>query len=114
MLPQAPATSISASLLGPGGAETTADGGLCLVDEFTYFSSDTVYGPTGEDILQSDNAVILIPRSPLVTGASRRPFSRQARRTSPGRSPRRRPRAKTEAAELAARAETQAAAARGM
>jgi hypothetical protein len=39
-----------------------------VVDEHTYVSTDPVYGPTGLGILQSDNAVFLIPRAPLTTG----------------------------------------------
>jgi hypothetical protein len=38
------------------------------VDQFTYYSTDTVYGPTGLDILQGGNAVLLIPRHPLIPG----------------------------------------------
>jgi len=69
LLPQAPARALTASLLTPSGAtESTAAGDLCLVDEYTYTSSDLVYGPTGLDILEGDNAVILIPRQPLANG----------------------------------------------
>ncbi len=50
------------------GVESTGNGQLCVVDEFTYHSSDPVYGPTGAAILQGDNAVFLIPRRTLGTG----------------------------------------------
>jgi hypothetical protein len=40
-----------------------------VVDEYTYHSSDTVYGPTGLEILQDDHAVLLIPRLPLTSGS---------------------------------------------
>jgi hypothetical protein len=68
LLPAAPVAGASASLSGPGGVQSTAGGTLCLVDQSTYRSSDPVYGPNGASILQSDNAVLLIPRHPLVTG----------------------------------------------
>lgn len=68
LLPQAPAVGLSAALSGPGGVESSANGDLCVVDEFTYHSSDPIYGPTGASILQGDNAVFLIPRRSLTTG----------------------------------------------
>jgi hypothetical protein len=69
LLTQAPAAGLTASLSGPSAAESTADGDLCVVDENTYHTSDPVYGPTGLSILQSDHAVLLIPRAPLADGA---------------------------------------------
>jgi hypothetical protein len=68
LLPSAPAAGASASLSGPDGVETTAGGTLCVVDASTYHSSDPVYGSNGASILESDNAVLLIPRRPLATG----------------------------------------------
>jgi hypothetical protein len=68
LLPQAPATALTASLSGPTGPESTSNGSLCLVDEDTYHSSDPVYGPTGASILQNDKAVLLIPQAPLAAG----------------------------------------------
>jgi len=68
LLPQPPDRSLTASLAGPSGTESTANGRLCVVDEHTYHSSDPIYGPTGAEILSSDNAVLLIARSPLVDG----------------------------------------------
>jgi hypothetical protein len=70
MLPSAPAAGIVASVSGPGGVvQSTSNGQLCVVDEHTYRSSDTVYGPTGASILQgSDHPVVLIARNPYRTG----------------------------------------------
>jgi hypothetical protein len=70
MLASTPSQSLSATLTGPSGAlESSAAKTLCVVDQFTYYSTDTVYGPTGLDILQGGNAVLLIPRHPLVPGS---------------------------------------------
>jgi hypothetical protein len=69
LLTQPPPTGIEASLIGPGQSESTANGTLCEVDANTYHSTDPVYGPTGLNILQGANAVLLIPRHPLVGGA---------------------------------------------
>ena len=68
LLPTTPADRITATVAGPGGVESTAASSVCVVDQWTYTSTNEVYGPTGMDILQSDNAVFLIPRSPLTTG----------------------------------------------
>jgi hypothetical protein len=69
LLTQPPSADLSATLTGPQGTESTAAGSLCAVDENDYYSSDSVYGPTGLSILQGDNAVFLIPRHPLSTGS---------------------------------------------
>jgi hypothetical protein len=69
LLPSAPATGLTATLAGPNGTESTSAGNLCVVDENTYVSTDPIYGPTGLSILQSDNAVFLIPRAPLAEGS---------------------------------------------
>ncbi|MEA2484428.1 MAG: hypothetical protein QOC55_2375 [Thermoleophilaceae bacterium] len=69
LLPNAPDPGLSADLHRPDGSTATGgNGGLCIVDEHTYHSSDQVYGPTGASILQSDHAVLLIPSSPLGNG----------------------------------------------
>ena len=68
LLVQPPGSPLTASLTGPRKTESTVNGELCVVDENTYHSTDPVYGPTGLAILQSDNAVFLIPRHPLSTG----------------------------------------------
>jgi hypothetical protein len=69
LLPQPPSESITATLTGPTGLESSGDGTLCVVDEYDYHSSDPIYGPTGASILKGDNAVLLIPRRPLRPGA---------------------------------------------
>lgn len=68
LLPKAPTRSVTASLQGSTGLESTANRGLCVVDEHTFRTTDHVYGPTAAEILKSDNAVILIPRQPLEPG----------------------------------------------
>src|SRR5271165_335487 len=68
LLTSAPQNGLTASLSGPGGTESTANGTLCVVDQNTYVSSDPVYGPTGQSILAGDHAVFLIPRQRLVDG----------------------------------------------
>ena len=74
LLPSDPDPTLSASLTGPSGAETTANGGLCVVDDHTYRSSDPVYGPTGAAILSGDHAVFLIPRQPLGGAPASAPY----------------------------------------
>lgn len=69
MLPRDPARALSASLTGPTGTESNANGRLCVVDKHTYHSSDPVYGPNARYILNTDHAVILIPRDPLTVGS---------------------------------------------
>lgn len=69
LLTQAPAAGLTASVSGPTGAESTANGGLCVVDANTFQTTDPVYGPTGLSILQGDKAVLLIPRTPLADGS---------------------------------------------
>jgi hypothetical protein len=64
MLPSAPAAGATGSVTGSDGSTRATDAGsLCLVDEHTYRSSDSVYGPTGASILQSGHAVLLISRT---------------------------------------------------
>jgi hypothetical protein len=70
LLPNAPSADLSAQVTGPDGSTlSTTNGGLCLVDEVTYRSSDKVYGPTGQEILQDDHAVLLIARQPYRAGS---------------------------------------------
>ena len=70
MLPTAPATSLTATLTTPSGAVLSSKSAdLCIVDENTYVSTDTVYGPTGLQILSTDHAVLLVPRTRLVAGS---------------------------------------------
>ena len=37
----------------------------CVVDQYTYRTSDPVYGPTGLEILRADHVVLVIPERPL-------------------------------------------------
>ena len=68
MLPATPAQGLTATVTGPGGVESSSAGSVCVVDQWTYTSTNTVYGPTGLDILKGNNVVFVIPRSPLTTG----------------------------------------------
>jgi hypothetical protein len=69
MLTEAPAAGLIASMTDPGGRTVSSDSAdVCVVDEATYESSDTVYGPTGKGILAGGNAVLIIPRAPLTNG----------------------------------------------
>jgi len=69
LLTQAPSSGLTASLVSSSrSSETSQRGTLCVVDANDYFTTDTVYGPTGLNILQSDNAVFLVPKSPLTQG----------------------------------------------
>ena len=68
LLPRAPSAGLRATLSTRRGRQSSARGGLCVVDEQTYRTSDAVYGPTGAQILARDHAVLLIPRRPLVAG----------------------------------------------
>jgi hypothetical protein len=68
LLPQPPRAPLSATVTGPHGVESTANRQLCVVDENTYYTTDSVYGPTGREILQDDHAVFLIPRHALLNG----------------------------------------------
>jgi hypothetical protein len=70
MLPTTPQAGIVASVTGPGGSvQSTSNGQLCVVDENTYSTSDTVYGPAGASILQGAHAVVLIARQPYEPGS---------------------------------------------
>ena len=69
LLPGAPNANLTASVSGPDGSvQSTANGQLCVVDEHTFHSSDTVYGPTGLQILQGDHAVLLVTKRPYTWG----------------------------------------------
>jgi len=69
LLPKTPSKALTATLAFPhGGSEGTAGRTLCLVDQFTYHSTDKVYGPTGLEILKGDRAVLLFPSGTLKAG----------------------------------------------
>jgi hypothetical protein len=61
LLPKTPAATTSVTLVARGGVRVPT----CLVDQYTYRTSDPVYGPTGLEILQSDHALLVIPERPL-------------------------------------------------
>src|SRR5262249_6628048 len=69
LLAQAPDAALSATVTGPSGTMTVANGQLCIVDQNNWTSSDAVYGPTGLQILQGDHAVLLFPRAALAAGS---------------------------------------------
>jgi hypothetical protein len=65
LLPDAPVAGLTAQVVGTDGRTlSSANNQLCVVDELTYRSSDPVYGPTGEQILSDDHAVLLLVRQP--------------------------------------------------
>ena len=69
LLPGAPSKDLAASVSGPDGSvQSTGNGQLCVVDENTFRTSDTVYGSTGLQILQGDHAVLLITKLPYAVG----------------------------------------------
>ncbi len=71
LLPKNPPLSgVKASLTLPGGVAVPSRD-LCVVTEHSYRSNDPVYGPTGKSIMDGDNAVLIIPRSPLTPGTHR-------------------------------------------
>jgi Fibronectin type III domain/Cysteine-rich secretory protein family len=61
LLPSAPALGTRATLVARGGVGVPT----CVVDQYTYRSSDPVYGPTGLEILRADHVVLMIPERPL-------------------------------------------------
>ncbi|GLH97149.1 CAP domain-containing protein [Phytohabitans aurantiacus] len=66
LLPEAPVAGITATLVADNGPDfSTANGSLCVVDQHTFHTTDTVYGPTGQSILEGDRAVFLLPREGL-------------------------------------------------
>jgi hypothetical protein len=69
MLTTAPTNYLTATLTTPSGASLSSkDADVCIVDETTYVSTDSVYGPTGKQILTNDHAVLIVPRTRLVAG----------------------------------------------
>jgi hypothetical protein len=70
LLPAPPDQGLTASIAGPGGqTESSENGEVCVVDEHDYFSSDPTYGEDGREILEGENAVLVIPRNPLTNGS---------------------------------------------
>ena len=70
LLTSAPAAALSATLTSSTNVdETSSNGTLCVVDANDFDTTDTVYGATGLALLQSANAVFLIPKVPLTQGS---------------------------------------------
>ncbi len=68
LLPTEPVAGITAELTRPDGSTQIAGADLCVQTGATFNSSDPIYGSTGKAILQGDNAVLVIPRTPLNLG----------------------------------------------
>jgi len=69
LLPATPSRKLTARLQLPRGTEGTRGRSLCLVDQFTYHSTDKIYGPVGKEILTGDHAVLLFPSGELKPGS---------------------------------------------
>lgn len=69
LLTERPTAELSAALTLPDGQQIgSTSEELCVVDATDFVTTDGVYGPAGEDVLDYDNAVFLIPRLPLIGG----------------------------------------------
>jgi hypothetical protein len=65
--PAAPGTL--ATMTQPDGIQVaSSQNELCLVTASNFTTSDGIYGPTAREILEADNAVLVIPRRPLTAG----------------------------------------------
>jgi uncharacterized protein YkwD len=63
LAPDAPASDLSATLVGPAGTESSAGGTICVLDEVTDPTEGDDY-----DADSGEHAIILIPRLPLANG----------------------------------------------
>jgi hypothetical protein len=69
LLTEPPSPELSATMTRPDGSKVSSTGPeLCIVTEHNFVTKDQIYGPTGSDILSSDNAVFVIPREHLAEG----------------------------------------------
>jgi hypothetical protein len=68
LLPKPPPRGLFASLTTGASTASNANRKLCIVDAHTFYTTDTIYGPTGRGILASDNAVLMIPLEVLHDG----------------------------------------------
>lgn len=66
-LPYAPPAGITARMVLPHGI-AVAESDLCVVSEQNYVPRDPIYGAAGKAILDSADAVLIIPRDPLTPG----------------------------------------------
>jgi hypothetical protein len=69
MLPSDPPAGTTARLHRPDGSVVAEGADLCVITAATFHSSDPTYGAAGKAVLTSDHAVVIIPRTPLTTGA---------------------------------------------
>jgi hypothetical protein len=70
LLSEPAAPGLTATLTEPDGTKVSSTGpDLCTVTAEDFVTHDPVYGPTGKDILETDQAVFVISRVPLVKGA---------------------------------------------
>jgi hypothetical protein len=74
LLPTAPSPDLAVTL-STGGRQLET----CVVTADSFITSDPLYGNAGRDTLRRDNAVVLVPRSPLALGTY------SVRVTQPGR-----------------------------
>lgn len=87
MLPEVPSPDLTGTLAGPTDSDSSGAGDLCIVDQYTYRSSDPVYGAAGLDNLRGERVVVLIPRRMSRSAEPKRPRSTsQTRHRSAGRS----------------------------
>ena len=68
MLAGPPPAGTSASVRTPDGRLVTEGAELCVVTASSFTTTDAVYGTMGASILESTNAVLVIPRAPLAEG----------------------------------------------
>ena len=58
----------SGALTLPDNSVLSAASDICLVDQYTFKTSDSIYGPAGRSIIAGDNMIMLIPKNPLAPG----------------------------------------------
>jgi hypothetical protein len=68
LLPFAPPAGTKAVMQTPSGSFLSSSADICTITSTTYTTTDLVYGPVGRSILESDRAVLIIPRQPLAMG----------------------------------------------
>lgn len=56
------------SLTTPDGQVLKSADELCVVDQYSFVTSDAVYGPAGKSIIAAEHMVLLIPKNPLLPG----------------------------------------------
>lgn len=82
MLPESPVAGSTATVTGTNGVRySTAGGSLCLIDEHTFRSTDSAYGPNALATLRHDHGMVLIAERPY------RPGTYTATINQPGKAP---------------------------